>query len=536
MPIIKHFFKKAEKEWAFILVLIFYLIIVLHHFQDQGLINWDESYFAIVARTYSDIFKTAIFHPAALFSSSYFSELKNNYGNVYTVAKPSYLMAASFLSLFWPSQLALRLLSIFSGAGTLIIFYKILNFYQIDKKIKVAASLLLASSPLFLLYSRLGLAPMFSAFFLLLSFYYLLKFNDSSRIKHLIISGISLVVLLMSHYSTFIIAGIILAIGLFLIYRKKKSIKIYLTYAASFLALPLAWEIITRCGSWLASKQGISSSDGKFGAWPYSQEFLNQLKLSSEGGSGFYFADPFYYFRMIWSQEGALLFFLFLLGLAIFIKKIKKLPYWTIILTGGIFFLILSLAVFKFPRTLMPVFPLFYLLSAVALAFIDKKTLQFKKPLPLLLLIAICLAVFISHASHYRNILNIQTPFQSFASYIKKNYSPDKTLILSAEAPLWRVYLPGYKIEKINDQAAWVKMTAGKKILATDDYFNWITLPGDSFPDYYSRQIVAEGQTNIFSVTPAIADLFYLRQKEMEGAVANYQNRKIILYEIELKK
>jgi hypothetical protein len=533
---IKNLFSALKKEWIFIFILIFYFVAALYNFQAQGLINWDESYLAIVARTYADIFKTMVAHPAALFSSDYFRELRAGYGDTYAVAKPSFVLASSLLSVIWPSQLATRLLSVVSGAAVLIIFYRLLAFYQIEKKIKLAAVFLLASSPLFLIFSRLGLTPIFSALFLLLTLFYLLKFQAGSRTKDIIFSGIFLAVFFLSHYSLFSIAGIILAFGFFYLYQKKSGFKIYSAYAVSFLALPLVWEIITRAGAWLAAKQGMIAT-GRFGVWPYSQEFLYQLKIGSTGSlaTSFSFSDPLYYFRLLWSQEGAVFFFLFLLGLVIFLKRIKRAEYNSVLIAAGIFFIISWAAWQQYPRIIMPIFPLFYLLAAVALAFLYRRASRLSRPLRIALPALICLTIFASHLLAYPDILNIRTPFSDFASYIKKNYAPDKILILTAEPPLWRIYLPGYKIEKMGDSAAWEGAAAGRVILATDDYFNWTVLAG-GFIDYSSRRIVREGQTNIFSVPPVVADLVYIKSAVLPQMIKRWQGQPIILYEVDLKK
>jgi len=533
---IKNFFLTIKKEWVLAAILIFYLIAVFFNFQQQGLVNWDESFLAIVARTYADIFRTMFTHPAALFSSAYFRELRANYGDTYAVAKPSFVLIASLLSLVWPSQIAVRLLSVFSGVGVLIIFYHLLAFYQIDKKIKLAAVFLLASSPLFLIFSRLGLTPIFSSLFLLLSIYYLLKFKTTGRAKDIIFSGIFTAILLMSHYSLFSLVGIILAFGLFYLYQKHSGAKIYLAYAASFLILPAIWEIITRAGAWFAARQGIVAG-GRFGVWPYSQEFFYQLKIGSTGSlaTSFSVSDPLYYFSLLWSQEGAIFFLLILLGLAIFFKRFKRAEYGLPLLSAGIFFLISWAAWQQYPRIIMPIFPVFYLLTAVALSFIYRQSSRTSPPLKISLLALICLSIFVSHLIIYPDIFNIKTPFSDFASFIKENYPPEKTLILTAEAPLWRVYLPGYKVEKIGDEAAIKDLPADEKILATDDYFNWPILNID-FAGYSSRRIVAKAPTNIFSVPPVIADLSYIKPGEMPQKIAEFSGREMKIYELELKK
>ncbi|HTW96849.1 MAG TPA: glycosyltransferase family 39 protein [Candidatus Methylomirabilis sp.] len=536
MPQLAKLGRLAKKNWILLLIIIFYLLTVFYNFTAQGLVNWDESYFAVVVRTFDQIIKTAFTHPLALFQANFFSELRNNYGNVYTVAKPSYLIAASILGLIWPSQLALRLLSVLSGFGVLLIFYRLTGHYQLDKKIRLAATFLLAASPLFLLYSRLGLAPMFSAFFLLVALEQLLRFEKFSRLKNLVVSGFASAILLLSHYSTFIIVGIILLFGLFYLYRKKSGAKNYFIYLVSFLSLPLVWQIISGSDAYLASRLGIFSTHGRFGAWSYAQEFFNQLKINGNGADSFSFSQPGYYFQLIWSMEGLIFFLLLLLGAAFFLRNARKPEYQLIVASGGIFLLTLIAAWEKYPRTVMPIFPLGYLLAGVALAWLGRKFFLLGQGVfwQKIFIAVICLAIFLSHLSYYPRIIFLQTPFADMAAFIQKNYAADKTLLLTANAPLWRIYLPGYAVEQIDSRADWEKIAPGKTILVTDDYFNWTVKANDSSLNYSSRKILQAGQDNVFALRPVIEDLVYMDRAKMDQLISDNLDRKDILYEVTL--
>jgi 4-amino-4-deoxy-L-arabinose transferase-like glycosyltransferase len=231
------FFK--DNLWP-IAVLAVFLSLASWGFLGQGVVNFDEAYFSIVVRTFSEIARAAIFHPFSFFSGDFLSRLSDDYGNVYTAARPSYILASSFLALLMPAATALRVTSLLSALLLLIYFYRILPFYGLTgKRTRSLLTLLPAMSPLLLVYSRLGLSQIFSAAFLTVSFYYLLRLSRSGHRRDLIGFSLSLGVLFMSHYNVMFTVFFLAALAAFILVRSRARFSFWLTGIASFLSLPL---------------------------------------------------------------------------------------------------------------------------------------------------------------------------------------------------------------------------------------------------------------------------------------------------------
>jgi dolichyl-phosphate-mannose--protein O-mannosyl transferase len=344
-----------KKNIGLVLIIVFYLTIAFYNFAGQGLVNWDEAYFVTVVNTFSQIVKTFILNPQIIFNGNFFQNLINNYGNIYTAARPSYIIPAIFINIIWSSEFSTRIVSLISGLLIIIFFYKILAFYDLGKKTKIGATFLIASSPLFLIYSKIGLSQIFSGAFLLICSYYFLKYNQSGEKKYLKNAALSLSVFGMSHYNTFPVAGIIFCFGVFIIFKKQPAFKNYLNYLFYILILPVAWEIVTRAGTIVASLKNISGGI----VYSYSQEIIKQF-FAAGGNKGFKLEQILYYPKILISMENFIFSALFLVGLVIILKNIKKINYLLILLPTFAHLLIFSATLIKFPRNIITILPNFY--------------------------------------------------------------------------------------------------------------------------------------------------------------------------------
>lgn len=521
-----------KNNYLFALIIVFYLGLAFYHFFAQGLINWDEAYFLVVIDTYTNIIKAVLTDPVGLFSNhAFFQNLLANYNNVYTAARPSYIMPAVLINLFWPSEFSSRILSLLSGLLAIIFFYRLLDFYPLGKRAKAGATFLLAASPLFLIYSRLGLSQIFSAAFLLIALYYLLKFERAEKITDLKIYAISLAILLMSHYNCLPLIAYLLAATIFILIKKKQKAKKYLIFFLYFFFLPVIWEVITRIGVIVATAKHIISKDGAIKIFSYSQEIAQQFNKGGSGG-GFSTDQLFYYIKLLTTTDGFIFFILFLIGIFIAILNFKKTKYSLILAAPLIHLGLFSLIPLKFPRNLITVLPALYLFSALGLWALSKPLFaRFKNTGKNIILAIFCLLVVFINAGQYKYIFNIQTNYRGIAAFIKHNYSPKDIAIFSASAPIWRIYLPGYESEtppKASDPAF---ALPGKKIIFISDYFMTVA-GGEKYPENFSAKPLLETRTNIFKVRPVILDFIYRSENQNKKIIAANQSSPIVVYEL----
>jgi 4-amino-4-deoxy-L-arabinose transferase-like glycosyltransferase len=515
-----------------ILIIIFYLGLVFYRFFAQGLINWDEAYFMVVVNTFTNIIRTFFADPIGLFTDhAFFQNLLINYSNVYTAARPSYIMPAVLINLIWPSEFASRILSALSGLLAIIFFHRLLGFYGLSKKTKAAATFLLAASPLFLIYSRLGLAQIFSAAFFLVSWYYLLKFKESEKSGDLKIAAVALSALLMSHYNTIPVVALLLGTGLIILWQKHSGFKKFFSFLFYFLLLPLAWEIITRAGALIASAKHIIDPEKGVKVLSYFQEIAQQFNKS--GAEGGFSADQiFYYAKLLYSTEGIIFILLFLAGVIIYAGNIKKIKYGLFLTIPLVYLIIFSAVPLKFPRNIITILPALYVFAALGLKFFGKiLSLKLKNGEKNILFAAFCLAIIALNAGQYKNILNSKTNYREIAAFIKNNYAKDEIAIFSASAPVWRVYLPGYKSEtpaKIYNSAY---ALPGKKIIFISDYF--MSVAGSKkYPEGFSAREVEKAATNIFSVKPVIMDFIYQSEERAREMFLRNEKDSITVYEL----
>jgi hypothetical protein len=522
----------TKNNIGLLIITAFFLCVVLYCFGEQGLINWDEAYFVVVTDTYSSLFRTALSRPADLFSAPYYHDLISRYGNIYTAARPSYILPAAVLGLIVPAQYATRLVSVLSGLLALVFFHRLTALLGLKKKVRYAAAFLLAASPLFLSYSRLGLSQLFSAAWLIVAVYYLLAYHGDGEKKNLRKAGLALSILLMSHYNTlFVVAGL-LAVGAFFILRRKRPAKEYLLFFVFFLLLPVAYEAITRAGVAIASAKGLLGSGSNFPIYTYSREIIEQfMRNGSQTVS-----EPglmLYYVKMLVSPEGLIFCVLFLIGLAVVVVRIRKSHEVLVLLPALLHLVIFSFVGIKFTRNLITIVPALYIVSALGLGAVadflkPKLTTVFTYGLFALFFAAVLFLNF----WQYKNLLTIKTHFSEVASFIREKYDKEQALIISASAPFWRVYLPGYRSEMTREVAEWSGKYPERKIVFIDDYFTTI-VDEKSYLDGYAKQPLRKWSTNIFSARPIILDFIY--QSEEQNNImfaANEKSSPVVVYEL----
>ena len=512
-----------KSNYGLIITLVFFLAVALFNFTEQGLVNWDEAYFVVVTRTYTGLFKTAVTHPADLFSTRYYRDLIGHYGNIYTAARPSYIIPAAVLGLIVPDKYSTRLLSLLAGLLAVIYFYRLCGLLNLKQHVRLAATFLLAASPLFLSYSRLGLSQLFSAAWLIVAMYYLLEYHHHEKIKNLGKAGLALSILLMSHYNTLIVVGGLFAAGIFFIFQKRKPWKEYLVFALFFLMLPAGYEVVTRAGVAVAAAAGLQGPGGNLPIFSYVQEILEQFNRNGPQPP----SSPelmLYYLKLMISPEGLIFFILFLSGLAVFCKKLIKNNFLILLIPVLLHLVFFSLVGIKFTRNLVTILPALYIFPVLALEvvvdFLKPRLIRFRA-LTAAIFITFFPAVFLVNCIQYSSLLTIRTHFREVAAYITNNFPKDDTLIFSASAPFWRVYLPEYRSEMTRKIPDGCRDNSGKNIVFIADYFHTIYEHEDSaLLDACSKRPLREWSTNIFSARAIVLDFIFQSEADNEAMFA----------------
>ena len=520
-----------KKEWWFVAALLVYSFFVLYKFFAQGLVNWDESYFMIPISTYGDFLRTLFSHPSWLLEPSYYREIMAQHGNVYTVAKPSFILAGVLVNFIWHNEFSSRLISFLAGLGVLFLFRRILDFYSFSRFAKMASVWLLAFSPLFILFGRLGLAPMFSAFFLFLMFYELLSFQKTERWRDLSIFSVAAAFAIMSHYSLLSVIGVFFLYAIYLLWAKKSSWLKYGGLISAFLVPILGWELITRVGVWLAESRHFISTSGTWGIYSHFQEFAKQMVIARNENTAFPLGWHSYYFDLLAREEGWIILFLILVGLAIFVFRARQFRFQAALVPPLIFLIILSAVNLKFPRTMMPVFPFLFVWLAAALDFTHgwlEKKIGAKGWI--FLIILLLSAVFLN-LPQYKIILNLRTGFHEAAKYIQLSYKPQDTLVLSSVAPAWRLYLKGYKVEDLNRPEEWTDLMATRKVIVISDQFTKI-IKKEDYPLSYPADKVFETASNVFLSRPVIMDVIFLKASDFKKMFNDNKDFHLKIYEI----
>ncbi len=398
----------------------------------------------------------------------------------------------------------------------------------------------LAISPLFLIYSRLGLSQILSALLLLISLFYLLKFKEYPKRKYLIALALFTSFLLMSHYNTFLLVAILVLYSIALLYQKRVKAKEYLFYFLFVFILPLLWEIVTQIGVRLAGRFNFPTDR----IFSYSGEILNQFRIGGSadvpsvlkiGGVSFLgISQPFYYLKLLFFSETFIIAILFIVGLLFVLRRIKRSEYNILFVLGLCIFAVFSLLIHaKYPRNIIAGLPLIYLLTAFGMEKISRLLFKEKRRKRILLLALFFVVVLGLNLNSYFDIFNLKTNFRQAADFLSTTYQGEEIRIFCSSAPIWRVYLEGYRIEPITTFSLEDGLYQAKiKTIVIEDYFTEVEGQGTYFKDH-SKELLKSYKTNIFNVEPIVLDFTYREKDFMESLFEkNTPESKINIYEI----
>jgi 4-amino-4-deoxy-L-arabinose transferase-like glycosyltransferase len=454
-------------DFLVLIPLLFYGLAAGFNFGKTGLLNFDEAYFANVSRTYSEIIKAVLPGGAGL-NGGFLAGLMDSYGNIYTAARPAYIVFSSFFDIFTSSPSALLLASFFSGAAAVIFFYFLSAFFSIKRGARLAATVLFSLSPFFLFYSRLGLSQILSCALFLSSLFWLFKFKGERRVIWSVLAGLSLSFLFLSHYNTMFAVFWLILLGLFLAFRSGNRKRLLLSFATAFLLPILFWQGVTMSGVFMAKRLG-----GGIEISSYFGEIFKQFEFVTGSTDGFK-GDYAYYLKTTLQSEGAVLAFFFALGFVLFVLRKGAADIFdkAIIIWLFLFCLILfSISPLKYPRNFLVIFPILYIF---ALAFFDWIFYWTKNKVfhAAILSIVVCAVLFFNLPS-LSNLWNLNSSAPIIAEWIEASYKPQEVVILSWSASVWRDYLPSYRSEVPSRQEDWLPLARdGRKVIFINDYFN----------------------------------------------------------------
>lgn len=418
-----------------LLILITGTFLRFRHITQKGIFFHDEGYFLLVAKTYyylpsfvKDVamrrwtgeridLKTLLdkYYYWGFFAGSYTTRpgLGTEAGKKPTLAagfagKPGFLSLV-ILSMFavGPSaDYASFLVSAVLGAATIFIVFLIgrdLGGWRMG----LLCAALLAVSPAHVLYSREGLTPATSGFFLALYLVFYLRGN-------LALSGLTLGYALSTHESIILLIPIALVVeayrgGL----RRASALFLWITVPV------IAWEVLISAQKIVLGRLGV-----------YHRSFFQELLFHGKAGIGADW-DPLFYGDVLVSLEGIIPFLLFIAGVGVaFLRMPILLPF--VLIPLGVW----SVFPGKHARLIAPYIPWMAIVSASlldgALSAMSKKNTW-----ALSLMIS---AVILLSLPQSMKMVSLSSGYPEAARYIRSMGKNVRVANIGQE-PIWRFYL-----------------------------------------------------------------------------------------------
>lgn len=437
-----------------ILIIAMFSVLVSYNILGQGLIDCDEGYYLAITHTFSTFLKTFFSHPALLFDSSFYTDLTNQYGMVNTTAKPFFILPSVFLDFIYTSEYTVRFINMLAGALTIIMFYKLLGLFDLNKE-KIISALFLATSPLLIAFSRIGMPTTVTAFLLLLSVFCFFKFylqENKEKRRWLWLTGLSVSLTFMSHYGTLISVLIIICGVIYLLFKNKTPLPVYIYFIISCVLIPILWEVAGRLMFFFVHLKGIAIADKDNRVMTYFQEIAEQM-YQSGATQGFRFDHLFSYLQFFISSEGIIVGLMFLAGIMLFLKYFRKdFRYQFLIFFVFASLIFISLSHVRVARVLVPFAPFLYLFVALFLSKIKSNKILFA-------LVIVVLALRILPLSH---IINSKSYSLEISDFIKR-FQPKEVVVFGGPPSNIRAHLwgQGYKIEGLPPTKEEARIAAG---------------------------------------------------------------------------
>lgn len=177
-------------EFYLVLIIIFSFIIRIWHLGQIKKLIFDELYFVNFARNYINHVSFFDIHPPL-----------------------GKLIIASAIKLLGDTQTSWRIPEVIIGTLFIGLIYLVGTELK-NKTVGLITALLIAFDGIFLVYSRVGLMDIFLVFFIILTFYFCLRFARTRRTSDLIFAGIALGLAASIKYVGFLGYGMIITVFL----------------------------------------------------------------------------------------------------------------------------------------------------------------------------------------------------------------------------------------------------------------------------------------------------------------------------------
>ncbi|MFH1454689.1 MAG: glycosyltransferase family 39 protein [Armatimonadota bacterium] len=204
------------------------------------------------------------------------------------------------------------IVSVFFGALTVFLVYLIARRI-FDENAALLSAVILAVSPMHIMYSRCGLPIAAGIFFLFLAFYFYVLSLGNRRYFYMILCALMVGVSFTIHYNMLLMLPLFLGfevLRLLFVDKESKFKFIKIMGFAAGMAIPIIlWQIITLMVKGIFPVTYFEELRGSFSA------IAQQSK---------YGADPFFFFYFFQKMEGWIVFLFFFAGIFMLVKRLKR--------------------------------------------------------------------------------------------------------------------------------------------------------------------------------------------------------------------
>ncbi|HRE41843.1 MAG TPA: glycosyltransferase family 39 protein [Ignavibacteria bacterium] len=338
MPLTETLNNPAYKKYFLFFLFLFLIAVKIPTLISDDMQPWDEGMYAT---------RVLAIHEFGVF----LDQSEYSVGEFYSASHPPLLIWIGYIFtlIFGTSAIVFKIIIFLFSLGCL---WLIVNISQqvFDLRTGYIASMLFTVNILFHVFSKRFQFDIPYIFFILLSFYFFLKYTDNAKLRYLIFSGISFGLCLMVK----IIVGVFIPLVILtFILISHKNIKIkfshFLIFVLTGLAIALPWHI------YMYMNFGNTFLEYFFGFHIFSRAFEG-VEMNVKGSGIFYHIN----YLMSILPLAILLLFAFIRDFKNFkILSVKKLFIWVWFMTG--------LVIISFFRTKLEVYGFFILTPGVIL-------------------------------------------------------------------------------------------------------------------------------------------------------------------------
>lgn len=432
--------KKRKDFWYWFLVILVLVLaadVRFWHLQERRLIEWDESYYFGVAKTYRVGFDWFVEKLIYGETKQTLKDTLLDKGIAYsTTAKPGFIFFVFLFSfIFGTEPYLILLVSAISGLATVYLVGYISN-KTFGKKESILSMLLLSLSFIHVYYSRSGNTVSVSSLFLFLGlFFYFISLSEN-RLKYAFLSGLMIGYSFTAHYNLFWVPVAFFVIFLYeSIIKKNLLIKKYLFFYVGALIPIIFFEIYSKIlYNFVAQNNSLIDSLRGGSFFTYFEELLMQRR-------GFNLNFSTFYLELITNWEGTIILVLFLVSLIWFLfKQNKKTPIeqFSVVILSLLPFLIFSLFSYPVARNIGIIAPFASMIIAGFILNVFKLIEKINKNLSNNLFSLILIIITISGFWNIQPILDMKSGIPEAIKFMETQGS---TKHLTTEFPTSRVYV-----------------------------------------------------------------------------------------------